>query len=124
MWRGPRALCLQWRLRGSLCVVRIRWFHPVVWCVVLQRHYGGGSRIVVGFFGAVSLLLSFPYQRGIVPDVGCMRWRRLLAAAPRLRSASGAQSDRVAHGDTLYGLRRCTNPISLSCLSKFEFSAC
>jgi hypothetical protein len=34
-------------------VVRIRWFHPVEWCVVLQRHYGGGSRMAVAFFGAV-----------------------------------------------------------------------
>ena len=28
-------------------------FHPVMWSMVLQRHFGDGSRIAVAFFGAV-----------------------------------------------------------------------
>jgi hypothetical protein len=34
-------------------MVRIWWFHPVGWCVVLQRHYDGRSCMAVAFLGAV-----------------------------------------------------------------------
>ena len=48
----------------AACVVRIEWFHPVGWCVVLQRHYGGGSRLAVVFSVRCGLFLSFFFQRG------------------------------------------------------------
>ena len=49
--------------------------------MVLQRHYGGGSHMVVAFFGMVRSVILFPCRRGAVPDGGYMRWRRLSAAA-------------------------------------------
>ena len=65
----------------AACVVRIWWFHPVGWCVVLQRHYGGGSHMVVAFFGVVRSVILVPYRRGAVSDGGYMRWRSLSAVA-------------------------------------------
>ena len=48
MKRGPRALCFRGRrLRGGQREVQIRWFHSVGRWVLLQRHYGVGSRMAV-----------------------------------------------------------------------------
>jgi hypothetical protein len=68
-------------------VVPIQWFHPVGWCVVLQRYYGGGSRMAVALFGAVHSVSLVSLSARTVLDGGYTRWRRLLAAAARLRSA-------------------------------------
>jgi len=57
---APARCVSWWRLRDNLCLVRIRCFHPVRWCMVLQRHYGGGSHMVVAFFGAVRSVILFP----------------------------------------------------------------
>ena len=56
--RPPCVVFLWWRLRGSLRKVRIWWSHSVRRSVVLQRHYGGGSRMAVAFSVWCSLLLS------------------------------------------------------------------
>jgi len=45
--------------------VRIRWFLPVRWWVVLQRHYGGGFRIAVSFSVRCGLLLLDLYRRRV-----------------------------------------------------------
>ena len=71
----------RWLLRGSLCVVWIWRFHPVGWCVVLQQHYGSGSRMVLASSVRCGLFILFPCRREAVPDGGYMRWRRLSAAA-------------------------------------------
>ena len=63
--RPPRIVLLRWRLRDSLSEVRIRWSHPIRWCVVLQRHYDGGPRIAVVFLVQCSLLLLDPFRRGV-----------------------------------------------------------
>jgi len=47
----------------AACVVRIWCFHPVGWCVVLQRHYGSGSRLAVASSVRCGLFLSFFFQR-------------------------------------------------------------
>ena len=116
--RPPCVVLSWWRLRGSLCVVLIRWFHPVGWCVVLQRHFGGGSRIAVAFFGAVrSVFLDSLSVRGYT------RWwllevEKVISRGPRgvISSVSTSQSDRacMSLGDMLCGLSRCPNPTSLS----------
>ena len=78
-------------------MVLIRWFHPVGWCVVLQRHYGGGSRIAVAFFGAVrSVFLDSLSVRGCT-----RRWllevEKVVSRGPRgvISSVSTSQSDRA-----------------------------
>ena len=48
----------------AACVVWIWWFHPVGWCVVLQRHYGGGSRMAVASSVRRDLFLLFIFQSG------------------------------------------------------------
>ena len=63
--RPPRVVLSRWRLRDSLSEVWILWFHHVRWCVVLQRHYGGGSRIAVVFLVRCSLLLLDPFRRRV-----------------------------------------------------------
>jgi hypothetical protein len=107
--RPPRVVLSQWRLRGSLCVVRIRCFHPVGWCVVWQRHYGGGSRMAWPSLVRCGPFLSFPYRRGAIPDGDFMCWRRLLAAAARLRFCLRCPAEWSCPC-------RCPNPTGLSCL--------
>jgi hypothetical protein len=51
--RPLRVVLSRWQLQGNLCVVWIRCFHRVGWCVVWQRHYDSGSRMAVAFFGEV-----------------------------------------------------------------------
>lgn len=63
--RPPCVVLSQWRLRGSLQEIRIRWFHSVRWSVVVQRHYSGGSCIAVAV--QCSLLLSVPCRRRPTP---------------------------------------------------------
>jgi len=74
--RPPRVV-----FRGGDCEAACVWsgsngFHPVGWCVVLQRHYGSGSSSV-----RCGLFILFSCRREAVPDGGYMRWRRLSAAA-------------------------------------------
>ena len=96
----------------------------------------GVAAALLAFSVRCGLFLSFPYRRWAVPDGDFMRWRRLLAAVARLRSASIAQQSglvvsmsqfnraELSRGDKLCGLHRCPNPISLSCLSCVEFGSC
>jgi len=59
-WQAPLKPRMRCLLRGSLCAVQIRCFHPVGWCVLLQWHYGGGSYIAVAFSMRCDLVLLFP----------------------------------------------------------------
>ena len=62
---APRVVLSRWRLRDSLSEVRIRWSHPIRWCVVLQRHHGGGSRRAMVFLVRCSLLPLDPFRRRV-----------------------------------------------------------
>ena len=66
MWRGPHPLCFHGGDCEAACVgFGSGDFHPVGWCVVLQRHYGGGSRMAVAFFDVVrSVFLVSLLTRG------------------------------------------------------------
>ena len=118
MWRGPRALCVVVTTARHLCLVLIRWFHPVGWCVVLQRHFGGGSRIAVAFFGAVrSVFLDSLSVRG-----GTRQWllevEKVVSRGPRgvISSVLTSQSDR-----TCVSWRRVVWLVSMSQSDQLEF---
>jgi len=126
---APHIVLSWWRLRGSQYVVRIRWFHSAGWCMVLQRHCGGGSHMAVAFLGRCCLFVSLPIQHGTVPDGDFMSWRRLLAVVVWFRSVRftaewscpcrypNSTGQNLSRGDKLCGLRRRPNPTIPSCLS-------
>jgi hypothetical protein len=63
--RPLHVMLLWWRLQGSLREVQIRWSHSVRWSAVMQRHYGGGSRVAVASSVWCSPLLSVSYRRKV-----------------------------------------------------------
>lgn len=53
------------RVCEAICVrFWIWWYHSVEWCVMLQWHFGKGSRMVVTFSVRCSLFLSIPINTG------------------------------------------------------------
>ena len=59
----------------------------------------GVAAALLAFSVRCGLFLSFPYRRWAVSDGDFMRWRRLLAAVARLRSASIAQQSGLVRVD-------------------------
>ena len=95
--------------------------------MVLQRQYGGGSRIAVAFFGAVwSVFLDSLLVRGCTRQ-WLLEVEKVVSRGPRgvISSVSTSQSDwTLLSLEVLCGLRRRPNPTSLKCLSGVVFGAC